>query len=367
MGVLDFLGTFGATDRERNRLENDAKREALNTSRRRTDLLGRLPGALAPLDRQSPELNRNPVTGRPISMAGEPVENLDVAGAQAERQGNLQGILAELAPEQMAAAQFQRPPRNSTEDKFGSIESRLGRKLTEDEVFSIVNPGEGGLESLKLQLEVRQLMAEIQDEASVRTDRKLAAQDAFPDGLDQILQMAKLNDQLDESFLESGGSYNEAKRIIAPLLAAGADLTGFDQASRDLKNSVEAFDTLTKTTAVFAGTTIKAMAAIDVNVTNQLQKLIEKQNASVNVSPGTNRSIFKLLTKELLRGADRKGIDLPHRAQYEEMLRKLDTTTLEFFSQEEIENAFEAGAIKIGDTILFNGERRPVNAPPAGS
>mgnify|MGYP005725461603 CR=1 FL=1 len=334
VGALGFNPALGllagpaiTASRERRQLENDLIRERLETSRSDRAARRELQGLLAPISQE--ELAANP-------------------NAAAERQAQLMGVLGRVAPAQVASSILQ-PSRAEPADL--RMMDALGIDRTPQGFAEFQKMKSEDIDGLLKRLQADKLIRELEEGRRETEEAGDQQANAIQDALDGIDRLAAANDALEGTFLESGGSFLEAKRDFAPMIRDIARATGQEDVADRINKSVESFDKLRKETSLFAQNTVERLNEQGVTVTRALQGLIEDSSASEQVSPGTNRSIMRSLTEKLLREADRLNIPLPERERYEDILRRMEGQTFRFATQAEAERAIDAGALREGDLI----------------
>jgi hypothetical protein len=299
----------------RNQLE--MQQEAQAQARRQQDALAQFQGLLSPTQTPGPVVSTIP-----------PAINTP------EGQAMLPGLLAQIAPgdmaQQLIAQQFAQPetPRLSTGmNDFMAMNPQLTPGTPEfSEAYKQFamdsDPNGTALERVQLELNLMQLQNQRAEreraEDTVAKERRGMYRDTVTD-LKKLEEMADLNRKLEGSFLAAGMVSPDLRRDAASvkqsiLQSMGQDTTEAQQAIAD-------FDRFGKLIQDFVINSIDRFQGSGSMTQGKFDALLSA-NASLGVSPQANNLIFADNIDAILDSSEIEGIEIPNA----EKLRELSAT-----------------------------------------
>ena len=378
-------------DRERAALENSVLRGKLNAQQQLPGLLAKqnqyMADAAGNIPEQAPASSlagilagQSPDGSIATNVNGPPIPSHILDTNQAE----MSGVLAQMSPDifvQQTLAN-QAPTRPSSDSQL--IDLAVNGSPEEQELarFMIMNQDTSGMDPID-RLKLIELQGQLQDqqaERSKRIQQENAEREnrisAVTGSLDSAQRLVRLNKELKGQFLEPGsaGFFGDMKnkRWAADMWRQGTKWAGYGKQSQEVQDMLTNYDSFVKGSRDFVGQALEGIQASGGTVTRARQRLMEEASAGENISPGTVNSVMVVTMEELIRQAEYlnraegAGIDVrPYRREWQRLKSEKPSMFNQFFSELEVNDAIEAGALGYGDVIMFNGEKIMIQ-PPGG-
>lgn len=349
---------FGNAERRRNKPFREERLSILEDNKRRRDALERLPGLLAPDPLMTPVDRNDQVIPLPPEMANDPTRPVN-------QRRELFSVLSDVAPNALVSSilgsEFGAPAKPSrfaeqmaafraNPEEFAAFQN-ASRPASEDNGLGDV------LDMLKIQLTRDQIKDARREREAEDTAAQIAEQqqkDALQDLAGTLTSLDKSLSQAEKAVIATpGGVLTDERKGLSALLGLVAKATGFEDSANQFNAEVEALDNIDKESAVLVSNLLEQANASGITVTRSLQNLMEQRSPNGDISPGTSRAMIKSLAQQVIRQADREGVELKNRKALDGILS--GSKAMEFFSVEEAEAAHRAGLIKKGDKIFVNG------------
>lgn len=286
-------GAQFANQQQRQFQELQANRQALQQNQRQQQNLQKLQGLLSqPSAASIPASIRRP-------------------GAIQDQQNQLQGLLAQINPQQFTSSliqsQFaQQSPQTSA--KFADYIALGGDPSDMAAYQKFSNPGTEE-NSARLALLAAQLEDQLQDNAQqaqeARTSRA-TIQSGIESGVNDMIKLFDVNNKLNDTFLQSGLGGSEQRRGLSGLYEGALNLFGGDSSRVESLN--ESYDLFKKISQDFANNSMAMLGGSGSNF--RLQSMVDA-NANPDASPSANRYVIASNLQELLTQARANNIELP--------------------------------------------------------
>lgn len=227
---------------------------------------------------------------------------------------------------QQAFSQQQQPPRVSTElSTFAALnpELQLGTPEFRSEFGKWATQNDLP-ENLTKQLEL-QIMGETLEAARAdrqskeRTEQQqnAATRRGIIEGGHALVEMYRLNEELEGTALESGLPFPEVRRAIAGGTAAVQRLLGVDSSTAD--SVIESYDSFNKYSNDFVVESLDRMAGTGAISIPKFEALVSA-NANPAASPGTNATVIRNNIEATLEAAEYLGVTLPNESELRAIL-----------------------------------------------
>lgn len=277
-----------ATDRESAALDMEMRRQRIQQAQQRQSALKQLPGLLtnnAPAGIRAPQ------------------------GLQQER---IMGLLGQIAPEQMAQGLLQQmtPQQPNLPTAAEEFLFAQGLPPEQQQAFSEwANPGPSALETAQLQnlmLDTQNLIDERRREITNEKQETEILKIGIDAGIKDMVKLFDVNNELEDTFLQSGIPFSEGRRALSGGLEAIRGAFGMDSELASKLNSNH--DLFKKISNDFAAGTIERLGGTSTNF--RLQSTIDA-NANLAAAPPANRFVIASNLMELLAQARAQGIEVP--------------------------------------------------------
>lgn len=332
-GLLDKIIPFRKSDRERREINNDLMRANIegmeNRNRAATELEGLLAGtaqtALPQFTPSGVQLDAFEGTG-PVPILDRNREGSTVPTIQTpEGQAQAQGLLAQLAPQQVAAGLLGSPRErtNVLEQKYTTAsqiadERGLVGEARNEFIDSIVVPGGQGdpsddvrnrLDILRVEREERDA---VEKERLARVSRK-RGEVSINNGIREAMRAAEQNQKLSDTALRTGQFSGLFKQGVG-LKAAGERFFGMDSSESD--QLLQDFGLFEKSTANLLLDIIPQLENFDGGSNARLQSIAQSL-ANTEAEPGANSKILADGLQEFLNIADINDFNVRNRKEVE--------------------------------------------------
>ncbi len=248
-------------------------------------------------------------------------------------------------------------PARGLEGTFESIENRIGRPLTEDEVFSLADRGSSGmaaqlglnqsmLEIMRAQIELKAREDELSEEHDDRERESLLKKQDFLAQVGRDLEAAEIIDEIESKLLTRPGFAADARAQVQSAIGL------VDPDSGELAAKQQRFKQL----STLSG--LDVVKAYGLNPTDTKFKRMMETALSPNNAPDVNRLV---LLERLELASQNTELPLEVRDEIRMRIKQIKSRNGSkrrfFMSEDDIEAALESGEIKFGDEIIFNGRR----------
>ncbi len=240
------------------------------------------------------------------------------------------GQLGQIAPEAVATGLLgevfpQGQDGGRATERVTLLEDRLGRPLTEDELFAATGIAGDGMDigDVLKRLQVEQILSEREQARETETEQRQLESLSTTELLGQGESVLKGLRELQGTFLEPGQSFMDIRRPVAAGMADINELFGREEASRDMKETVGRFDKFVKDST---GLTMNLASKLGTNLTNFQLETLQKASAGAGVSPFAIKSVVTDVMERSLRRADIMGLDIPNRGEIESLLAEMKGT-----------------------------------------
>lgn len=257
-----------------------------------------------------------------LDLMQEPVppEGIRRPGFEQDRQQEMMGLLAEANPDafsQGLLGQMMNPEQERAEPSalrmIRALEdptlSRQQRDMLRQQI-----EGSGASDQMLQQMDMMMRMMEMQQmrnemERTERDERRQRAEtaDAFRQDLSDAKKLARLNNQLQDTALETGIPMSDLRRQTAAGIEGLKSVIGLGD--EQAQETIADFDEFTKTATRFASQTANRLFDAG-GLTNQQLRQAENQTPSASLSPRANNRIIADQLETMLRGADRANVEL---------------------------------------------------------
>ncbi|MEQ8504581.1 MAG: hypothetical protein RIB80_04595 [Rhodospirillales bacterium] len=238
------------------------------------------------------------------------------------------GLLAQIAPEQLAASIFQQQfGQERAEPSMIRALRAAGIDPASDEGRQIIKQRfarEGGtleqLDTLLKGLTIQKLQEEIKAQGEEKATTERAANQAVLQSIDGLAEMAKINDELDGTALETGVSLPDLRRAALSGKNFLMEQFGFEpEGAEDLAAKVDRFEKLATQEVLRAAKKAHLGGAF----TNQQLQTFQASKPGTSVRPEANRLVIADMLETSLLAADARGIDVRNLKEKQALVRRL--------------------------------------------
>lgn len=304
-----------ASNRQLEALRNQEIREKLLEQRRRKQALERLPGILGAPERM-PE-------GEALPPGG------GVLATKDQRQGELMGILTQIAPEQMAVgllnqmfpgqeraepapvriARVLADPNESPEVKK-QLQAQISADDRSDELANLVRS-----------LQAEQLGRQLETEQDETNRKRIEAEQSILVGTERIREMAEINNRLRDTAGETGLGFADLRaRALGPFSELVGFFGGDQQRARQVAVDVQRLEQITATEA------LQSLFSGEINagtLTNQKISTFFTTKPGLTRLPEVNEKIFADMLQTKLDVAKNMGFEIAGRQELEQLVETL--------------------------------------------
>lgn len=270
-----------------------AQRQALQQNQRQQQAVKQLTGLL----------------GQPNAASVPPM--IRRPGAIQAQQNQLQGLLAQINPQQftssMIQSQFaqQSPQTSAKYADYIAMGGVPGDMQAFQEFLNPRDPEEDArlaLLSAQLNEQIQQNQTRTQEAATTRATLEAGIES----GINDMVKLFDVNNKLDNTFLQSGLGAADQRRGLSGLYEAGLNLFGGDTSK--VENLNQNFDLFKKISTDFANNSMARLSGSGSNF--RLQATMDA-NANQAAAPAANRFVIASNLQELLTQARANNITLP--------------------------------------------------------
>ena len=290
----------GASQYANNRMSEvqklQAQRQLLQQNQRQQQAMSQIQGLLSQPASAVPPMIRRP-------------------GAVQAQQAQLQGLLAQANPQaytqQLIQSQFGQPQQ--APNAIREVQALTGFTPGTPEFLAAYKQLKGNnptpLEQAqlnKLMLDTENLIEERRNAQAQQTQEKEILKIGIESGVKDMIKLNDVNNQLDQTFLQSGIPFTEGRRALSGGIEAVRGAFGLDNESASRLNSN--YDLFKKISSDFAGGTMERLGGTSTNF--RLQNTLDA-NANLAAAPAANRFVIASNLQELLAQARAQGVEIP--------------------------------------------------------
>ncbi len=279
--LASVMGQLSAS--EERRMKNEIMRQNLESNKRRSTAVNSLQSLLS-------------------QPTGTSVLRPDSDISTPEGQNNMMGLLAQINPEAVASGLLSKnKPRVSTDV---ATMQQLGFPLTQEGYAAFRQSGsnDSNLETLQLQLEVRQALDDMQRDKKAQGQTTQLGEIEAKSMLNEGVRMFKALDALEGSALEAGISLSDFRSQLASGLDSA--LTLFDKSPAVGNKVRDQYDIFKKASVRFA-TAMAGEGATDASLANALSA-----SPNIAMTTGANREVLASIMSDELKKAEARGYNV---------------------------------------------------------
>ena len=178
----------------------------------------------------------------------------------------------------------------------------------------------GLLQARQRQIEIENALRDRQEADESREQKRGKLIASVAKDLEDARRLAEINSELQGTLGESGVPLSDVRRAIASGAGALGDLVGAD--TSETKRIVNLMDEFEKISTRFA-----TQSAVDLfdsgNITNFQLQAIQAATPNPSIAPEANNRIIADSIEAILGGADRAGIEIQNRNEFDRLARQL--------------------------------------------